>query len=104
MNIRFKTMNVPDGTKIVPGVASYQNDEYSIFECDDQAEALGCGEIFWSHLTAKEKESCVAFYAGWFICDDEGKPDISQGAWFICDWLGDPEEVTFYKFNEVPSC
>lgn len=104
MNIKFRSMGIPKNMRVVPGVAMASNDEYQITVCNDQAAALADAGIYWNHLTAKEKEAMEAFYAGLFICDDEGNPDIGYGAWFICDWLSDPEEVTFYTFHEEEEC
>lgn len=103
-HITFKSMGVPSNMKVVPGFASCSNDEYQITACKDQAEALAEAQIYWDHLTAKEKEEQEAFYAGIFVCDEEGNPDIGYGAWFIRDMMEDPDEVTFYTLHEVSAC
>ena len=104
MNIKFKTLGVPENMKIVPGVAYESNGDYQIYVCKDQNEALCLSEIYWSHLTAREKEQAEAFYAGMFCCDEEGNPDIGYGAWFIRDMLEDPDEVTYYMLHKVSAC
>ncbi len=104
MNIKFKTLAVPENMKIVPGIAYDSNGDYQISECKDQHEALHLLHVVWSHLTEKEKEQAEACFAGMFLCDDEGNPDIGYGAWFIRDMLEDPDEVTFYTLHEVSAC
>lgn len=104
MNIKFKTLAVPENMKVVPGVAYDSNGDYQIRVCKYQEEAMYLVKYYWTRLTDKEKEQAEAFYAGMFLCDDEGNPDIGYGAWFIRDMLEDPDKVTYYKLHEVGAC
>lgn len=104
MNIKFKTLGVPENMKVVPGIAYESNGDYQIHECKDQHDALHLLNVVWSHLTEKEKDQAESFYAGMFLCDPEGNPDIGYGAWFIRDMLDNPDDVTFYTLHEVSAC